>query len=188
MQILVDLHIVNYLTDILKNNSTSKNNKRIAAFTLSNIMCSEPYQLQTCLDNQNLINLLIEMIHQEPKEIVKECIICFTNSTFRGTYTQMCYLIQNGILNVFLETLSLPFGDFDLIDEILQAILNILNIGSANLVNGKNLFKEKLEQLGFSVILDHIQTSQNEKIRKGCFAILDQFFEGSSVFHLNQIN
>ena len=168
--------------------STSKSNKRIAAFTLSNIMCSEPYQLQKALENIDLINLLIEMIHREPEEIVKECIICFTNSTFRGTHEQICFLIQNGTFNIFLEYLTKSNPDFDIVDEILQAIMNILNMASVNLVNGRNLFKEKLEQLGFISILDHMQMFNNPKTQKTCLAIVDKYFDDSSVFQLNQMN
>jgi len=181
----VDSDIVTYLFEILKSDTTSKNNKRIATFTLSNIMCSEAYQLQKCLDNTELINLLIEMIHREPQEIAKECIMCFSNSTFRGTYTQMCFLIQNGVFNIFLEALTAPNTDYDLLDEILQAILNILNIGCGNLVGGRNLFQEKLEQLGFTPILDHILMINIEKIHKSCLAIIEKFFDDSSLFQIS---
>jgi len=177
----VDANILPYLHEVLKNDTSSKYNKRIAAFTLSNLMCSEPYQLQQCLDNKELVTLLVEMIHREPQEIAKECLMCFTNATFRGTFTQMCFLIENGIFNIFLEALSQPINDFTLIDEILQALINILNMGLGNLINGHNLFKEKLEQLGFLRVLESVMSIQNANIHKTCLAIVDGFFEESSV-------
>lgn len=147
-------------------------------------MCSEPYQLQKCLDNQELVNLLIGMTHSEPYEIAKECVICFTNSTFRGTYAQMCFLIQNGVLNILLETLTKSISDLFLVEEVLQAIGSFLNIGSVNLINGRNLFKEKLEQLGILNILDNLQMSDNKNVQKACQAIMDKYFEDSIVFNL----
>lgn len=124
----------------------------------------------------------------EPFEVAKECIICFSNSTFRGTYAQLCFLIENGALNIFLETLTKPVNDVFLVEEVLQAIGSILHTGSTNLINGHNLFKEKLEQLGLLVILDQLQMNENETVRKCCMALVDKYFEDSLIFQLNSIH
>ena len=180
----MDTNVISYLYEVLKNESSSKQHKRIASFTVSNFMCSEPYQLQKCLDNKDLITLLVEMIHREPHEIAKECLMCFTNSTFRGSFPQMCFLIENGVFNIFIEALNFPIGDFTLLDEVLQALENILNIGSSNLMNGRNFFKEKLEQLGINKVLENVMNIPNEGIHKRCLAIMEKYFEDSGEFTL----
>lgn len=149
-------------------------------------MSSDPYQVQQCIENKELITLLIEMIHREPEEIAKECMMCFTNATFRGNFHQIWFLVENGILSIFVEALSQPMNDLFLMDEILQAVSNILNLGGGNMVNGQNLLKQNLEQLGIVRILDHLLKTENEGIRKRCMAIIEENFGESGVFDLCQ--
>lgn len=179
---MVNKGVIQIIYDSLINENRTI--KKIASFTLSNIMCSEPYQVQCCLNFPNLITQIISMIHQEPDEISNECIYCLTNSTFKSSAQQIDFLVENGILNIFHETLLKSQISTDLIDEILQAIINILNCGDCNLNNNINLYKEKLELCGFRKVIDKLQDHSNNSIVKRAILINDNFFGGGLIFEL----
>lgn len=160
--------------------------KKVVAFTLSNLMCAEPYQLQSILTYPNMLTQLVSMIHkEEDKRVVNECLFCLTNATFKGNSKQTDLLVENGVLNVFQENLINNQLSIDLIVEILTALINILNNGEIQKNKPNSVsYAEKMEMSGFKKVLEDMQNHKNEEISKKVALILDKFLGSSCAFEI----
>jgi hypothetical protein len=122
------------------------------------------------------------MVHQEPETIRNECMYCLTNATFKASEAQIEFLVENGILNVFHETLLHSTVNIDIMDEILQALNSILNTGECHLVKEKNPYQEKLQMMEFKKVLENLEGHMSEKISKRAITISERFFGSSILF------
>lgn len=116
----------------------------------------------------------MQLIQTDQQEIKREAAWVLSNATSQGSPQDIHKMIEKGLLETFVELLD--SDDVKCVQVVLESLNNILKKGK-DAQGGKNLYKEKLEQLNAVHKIEKLQTHQNEDVYLKALKILENFFE-----------
>ncbi|TMW57277.1 hypothetical protein Poli38472_003202 [Pythium oligandrum] len=170
----LDMGALERLLPLLKH--TKKIVRKETCWTISNITAGTVAQIQHVIES-NIIPPLIHQLVSAEFDVQKEAAWAISNATSGGNNEQIKYLVHQGCIPPLVTLLEC--SDANIINVCLDALLNILRMGDAEMeINGDNKMAIYIEEAEGVDKIQELQYHENEEIYDKALRIIKEYFGG----------
>ena len=152
--------------------------KREICWILSNVAAGTQGQIGSLLNEPNLFDNLVGLLHNSNHEIQRESLWTICNMTKNCSAEQLNYLIQQNIFGVFKEFMQKD-RPHKMIVLVLEAIPNMIkrSLKSEDDNPRESPLIEQMYESGIADIICDLQRHESDLIYEKCILILENYFD-----------
>lgn len=176
-QTMVNLHVVTGIEHLMR--SENSRLRKEATWCLSNVTAGNRTQIQSVIDNTDLMHLLVDLALNAENATKQEALYTICNAINGGSPEQMRTLVLNfDIFSVLCRFMNV--GDDGVIATVLKTTENLLNTGTNDPKVPENCYQVLVENNGGVDKLEDLQDHHNDDIVTQTIHILKKYWQAES--------
>lgn len=166
-QVVLDLNALAYVPRLLEHSKDRI--KKEALWFISNITAGRIEQIQMLIDSRIILSV-IEYLKRGSFMLQREAAWAISNMTLNGTYSQVKFLVDNGVIEPICDLLIVK--DSQIMHILLEALLKIFALYK----DDWQAIADQVEKCGGLDTIESLQSHESEEIYKFAYEIVDRFF------------
>lgn len=173
-QALINLKVISGIEHLMK--SDNPRLRKEATWGISNITAGNSSQIQTVIENSELMHLIVDLAQYAESSTKQEAIYTLCNAVNGGTFEQIRILVQNfGVLHVLCTYLD--YHQEQELATIMTAVDNILIAGSKDPKVAEDAYIQIVEQTSGLDKLEDLHSHDSEAIWKQAAEIIKRHWQ-----------